>query len=102
MTEAGRKSAATAQESERARAPGPLSAMAPEQELAQALERERARVWVPVQAPQLQERNPLTQLPPEQMRYPSWPPDAFNEMSGTSRALSLGTPTPVCQPGFGK
>src|SRR5215467_1712755 len=48
------------------------------------------------------ERNPLTQLPPEQMRYPSWPPDAFKEMSGTSRALSLGTPAPVCQFGFAK
>src|ERR1051325_10128746 len=56
MTEAARKSAATAQEPERERAPGPLSAMAPEQESAQALE--RARVWVPVQAPQLQEPMP--------------------------------------------
>src|SRR6266850_7484894 len=46
------------------------------------------------------DRNPLTQLPPEHIRYPSWAPDAFREMSGTSRALSLGTPLPVCQLGF--
>src|SRR5579871_405660 len=29
--------------------------------------------------------------------YPSWSAEAEIEMSGTSRALSLGTPAPVCQ-----
>src|SRR2546427_93669 len=48
------------------------------------------------------DRNPLAQLPREHMRYPSWAPDAFREISGTSRAPSFGTPSPVCQLGFEK
>src|SRR5262245_16889012 len=52
--------------------------------------------------PPLLDRNPFTQLPIEQTRYPSWPAEAFKDMSGTSRALSLGTPGPVCQLGFAK
>jgi hypothetical protein len=46
---------------------------------------------------------PVTQLPCEQTRYPSWSAEAFKEMSGTSRCPSAGIPdTPVCQLGLAK
>src|SRR5262245_9334928 len=50
-------------------------------------------------------RNPFVQLGgfcwPGQKRNGSWAAEAFTEMSGTSRAPSLGTPGPVCQIGLG-
>src|SRR6266699_2508394 len=46
-------------------------------------------------------RNPLTQLPREQIRYPTWS-EADKATSGTSRTPSEGTPGPCCQVGFAK
>src|SRR3954467_11642533 len=41
-------------------------------------------------------------VPSITMRYGSWRHEAANEMSGTMRAFTLGTPAPVCHEGFGK
>jgi hypothetical protein len=50
--------------------------------------------------------NPVVQLvgsmSVEQTRYGSLSGEALNEISGTSRLPSFGTPVPVCQVGFGK
>src|SRR5215470_15415364 len=45
---------------------------------------------------------PFTQLPWEQIKDGSISTEALNETSGTSRALSFGTPGATCQDGFGK
>jgi len=38
----------------------------------------------------------------EQTKYASWSGEALNEISGTSRLLSLDTPVLICQLGFVK
>src|SRR5215471_6142137 len=41
-------------------------------------------------------------VPFAMVRYGSWSHEAANEMSGTSRALILGTPSALCHSGIGK
>src|SRR5215831_3724850 len=43
-----------------------------------------------------------TIVPVWTIRYGSWTPDAVNAMSGVWRALSFGTPGPVCHVGRAK
>jgi hypothetical protein len=54
----------------------------------------------------LPSRNAVAQLvgsmSVEQTKYASWSGEALNEISGTKRLLSGGTPVPVCQVGFVK
>ena len=44
----------------------------------------------------------IARLPPVYVIKPSWLADAANATSGTSLALSAGTPAPVCQAGLAK
>src|SRR6476620_3802633 len=67
-----------------------------------------AKVGAPTEVPPTTFRlpseplKPFTQLPWEQNRDGSMSTEALKETSGTSRALSFGTPGATCQDGFGK